>query len=217
MGYQKELLMTDLAAMSGGIFYSEMSGDNLRDVTLEGLGKASKVVVGKDKTIIIPKEENTSYLNEIKGSEQTDFLKERISKISGNLSTIYVGAKTESETNELYDRIEDVILSCKSAIEQGVLPGGGVALKDAFLNCDIEASDVAYKIMRQGLFTPIQTLSGYKPVNTERGIGYDARTGEECDVAKKGIYDPTKVTISVLQNSMSVATTIINTKTIVLQ
>lgn len=217
MGYQKELLMTDLAAMSGGIFYSEMSGDNLRDVTLEGLGKASKVVVGKDKTIIIPKEENTSYLNEIKGSEQTDFLKERISKISGNLSTIYVGAKTESETNELYDRIEDVILSCKSAIEQGVLPGGGVALKDAFLNCDIEASDVAYKIMRQGLFTPIQTLSGYKPVNTERGIGYDARTGEECDVAKKGIYDPTKVTISVLQNSMSVATTIINTNTIVLQ
>ena len=217
MGYQKELLMTDLAAMSGGIFYSEMSGDNLRDVTLEGLGKASKVVVGKDKTIIIPKEENTSYLNEIKGSEQTDFLKERISKISGNLSTIYVGAKTESEANELYDRIEDVILSCKSAIEQGVLPGGGVALKDAFLNCDIEASDVAYKIMRQGLFTPIQTLSGYKPVNTERGIGYDARTGEECDVAKKGIYDPTKVTISVLQNSMSVATTIINTNTIVLQ
>ena len=217
MGYQKELLMTDLAAMSGGIFYSEMSGDNLRDVTLDGLGKASKVVVGKDKTIIIPKEENTSYLNEIKGSEQTDFLKERISKISGNLSTIYVGAKTESEANELYDRIEDVILSCKSAIEQGVLPGGGVALKDAFLNCDIEASDVAYKIMRQGLFTPIQTLSGYKPVNTERGIGYDARTGEECDVAKKGIYDPTKVTISVLQNSMSVATTIINTNTIVLQ
>lgn len=217
MGYKKELLMKDLAAMSGGIFYSEMSGDNLRDITIDGLGKASKIVVGKDKTVIIPKDENKEYLSEIKNSESSDFLKERVSKISGNLSTIYVGAKTESEANELYDRIEDVILSCKSAIEQGVLPGGGVALKDAFLNCHVEASDVAYKIMKDGLFSPIQTLSTYKPINPNPCIGYDARTGEECDVTKKGIYDPTKVTISALQNALSVATVIINTKTIVLQ
>jgi chaperonin GroEL len=217
MGYQQELLMKDLAAMTGGLYYSSVSGDNLRDITVEGLGKASKIVVAKNKTVIVPKEKNTEYLNEVKSSEQTDFLNERISKISGNLSTIYVGAKTESETNELYDRIEDVILSCKSAIEQGVLPGGGVALKDAFLNCHVEASDVAYKIMKDGLLSPIQTLSEYQPINHDANIGYDARTGEECDVRKKGIYDPTKVTISALQNAMSVATTIINTNTIVLQ
>lgn len=217
MGFQKELLMTDLAAMSGGVFYSEMSGDNLRDVTLEGLGKASKIVVGRDKTVIIPKEFNSDYLNDVKSSEQTEFLNERVSKISGNLSTIYVGAKTDSETNELYDRVEDVILSCKSAIEQGVLPGGGVALKDAFLNCSVKASDVAYNIMKDGMFSPIKTLSNYKPINTNKNMGYDVRIGEECDVTKKGIYDPTKVTVSALQNAMSVATTIINTNTIVLQ
>lgn len=217
MGYQQELLMKDLAAMTGGLYYSSVSGDNLRDITVEGLGKASKIVVAKNKTVIVPKEKNIEYLNEVKSSEPTDFLNERISKISGNLSTIYVGAKTESESNELYDRVEDVILSCKSAIEQGVLPGGGVALKDAYLNCNVEASEVAYRIMKDGLLSPIQTLSTYKPINHNPNIGYDARTGGECDVRKKGIYDPTKVTISALQNAMSVATTIINTNTIVLQ
>lgn len=217
MGYQKELLMKDLAAMSGGIFYSEMSGDNLRDITIEGLGKAEKIVVGKDKTIIIPKEKNTAYLNEVKSSSPSDFLKERVSKISGNLSTIYVGAKTESESNELYDRVEDVILSCKSAIEQGVLPGGGVSLKDAFYNSNIKVSDTTKRIMKDGLLAPIQTLSGYAETELPKGIGYDVRTGTECNVAKFGIYDPTKVTISVLQNAMSVATTIINTNTIVIQ
>eukprot|EP00487_Bulimina_marginata_P002418 TRINITY_DN1560_c0_g1_i3.p1 TRINITY_DN1560_c0_g1~~TRINITY_DN1560_c0_g1_i3.p1 ORF type:complete len:102 (+),score=11.05 TRINITY_DN1560_c0_g1_i3:226-531(+) len=97
--------MKDLAAMTGGLYYSSVSGDNLRDITIEGLGKASKIVVGKSKTVIIPKEKNTEYLNEVKSSETTEFLNERISKISGNLSTIYVGAKTESEANELYDRV----------------------------------------------------------------------------------------------------------------
>ena len=213
--YQKEVMMTDLAKMTGGVFYSESAGDNLLNVTADGLGEASKIIIGKDKTIIVPKSDNKEYLDSVKSSsdDNAKFLEDRINAISGNMNTVFVGAATDAEKNELYDIYEDVILACKSAIEQGVIPGAGVSFKDAVKEL---GDSKAEKIVKDSLLTPYKIFSTGKPVDWTVGLGYNVRTKELCDVAKDGILDPLKVGREVLKNAVSVATTIINTNTVVL-
>lgn len=213
--YQKEVMMTDLAKMTGGVFYSESAGDNLLNVTADGLGEASKIIIGKDKTIIVPKSDNKEYLESVKSSsdDNAKFLEDRINAISGNMNTVFVGAATDAEKNELYDIYEDVILACKSAIEQGVIPGAGVSFKDAVKEL---GDSKAEKIVKDSLLTPYKIFSTGKPVDWTVGLGYNVRTKELCDVAKDGILDPLKVGREVLKNAVSVATTIINTNTVVL-
>jgi chaperonin GroEL len=216
--YQKEVMMTDLANMTGGIFYSESAGDNLLNATAEGLGRAKKIVVGKEKTIIVPTESNDSYLAQVKEvtDEATDFLDDRINAISGKMNTLFVGAPTDSERMELYDIYEDVILACKSAIEQGVLPGAGVAFKDAVYDIKLRFTK-GEDILLEALLEPYIIFSkGIAPEPYTPGMGYDARTGTLCDVSKVGILDPTKVSREALRNAVSVACSIINTNTVVL-
>jgi len=215
MNYQKELLMSDIAAMTYGTYYSEMAGSGLMNLEIDGLGTADKVIVGQSKTIIVPKKLNKEYIDELKAiKDKTAFDEERIDKISGKLNSIHVGAPTEAEQNELYDQIEDVVLACKSALEQGVVTGGGVTYKD--IAKEFTDDSVSSQIIRYALLEPIRIISGIEEASEwADGIGYDSIAMDVCDLSKSGILDPTKVARETLKNAMSVATILINTNTVV--
>lgn len=214
MGYRGEQLMGDIAAMTGGIYYSEMAGSGLMNLSIDGLGKAKKVIVSKDKTIIVPKEFNKEYVDSLRNSDdKSEFLNERIDKISGKLNTIHVGAPTDVERNELYDQVEDVVLACRSAIEQGVLPGGGVAFKDLAKKL---GDSVADQIIKEAILEPINIISDYDNyLEWADGVGYDSLKSDVVDMWKSGILDPAKVARESFKNALSVATILLNTNTVV--
>lgn len=215
MGYQKELLMSDIAAMTYGTYYSEMAGSGVVNLDIDGLGTAEKVIVGKSKTIIVPKKLNKEYIDELKSiKDKTAFDEERIDKISGKLNTIKVGAPTSAEQDELYDQVEDVVLACKSAIEQGVVVGGGVTYKDIAKHFTDDS--VSSQIIRYALLEPIRIISGIEEASDwADGIGYDAISLDICDLGKSGILDPAKVARESFKNALSVATILLNTNTVV--
>lgn len=242
MGIRKENTLQDLAVATGGHFYSQMMGENFGLVTMEGLGKANRVIVGQDKTIVIPVENNSdaikSHISELKDSiklvnneDEIKRINERIANISGSISTIYVGADTEIEKKEYYDLVEDAILAVKSAISEGVLPGGGVALfesiellrKEEFNN---ENDKIAFDILYEAIKLPIRCIVENAGVdfqevllnlenNKSKRYGYNAKNNTYGDMYNMGIIDPTKVVRNSLKNSVSVATTIISTNCII--
>jgi chaperonin GroEL len=215
MGNQKELLMSDIAAMTYGTYYSEMAGNGIMNLDIDGLGTADKVIVGQSKTIIVPKKLNKEYIDELKAiKDKTAFDEERIDKISGKLNTIHIGASTSVEQNELYDQVEDVVLACKSALEQGVVAGGGVTYKD--IAKEFTDGSISSQIIRHALLEPINTISDYEGAeDLADGIGYDAIVMDIVDMEKSGILDPAKVAREAFKNAMSVATILINTNTVV--
>ncbi|MFM8944932.1 MAG: chaperonin GroEL [Actinomycetota bacterium] len=239
-GDRRKAMLQDMAILTGGQVISEEVGLKLENATLDLLGRARKVVVTKDETTIVEgagkADEIGGRVNQIKAEiEKTDSdydrekLQERLAKLSGGVAVIKVGAATEVELKEKKHRIEDAVQSTKAAVEEGVVPGGGVALLNAQASLDQvkltgdEATGVA--IVRRALEEPIKQiahnagLEGGVVVEKVRGMkpgfGLNAASGEYEDLFKAGVIDPTKVTRSALQNAASIAALFLTTEAVV--
>jgi len=235
-GYKTNELMGDIALAVGAKYFSESQGDNIGMLSMDDLGHADKIVVGKNETIIIKESERTediqTRIEELKvqrdnntNKNEKDFIDERISLLTGKVGVIYVGANSDIEQKEKYDRVEDAVCAVRSAIEEGILPGGGIAL----LRCaedlgDGHASDVLYG----ALIAPIEQIltnagEDVKEIRDKvcscadvpKNYGYDVKNKVYGDMYEMGVIDPAKVTKNALKNAVSVATTILSTNAIV--
>jgi chaperonin GroEL len=229
-GYKTNELLSDIALATGATYFSESQGDNLGMLTMDNLGHADKIVVGKSETTIVTGEKDlkdiTQRIEELKdqrdmnsNKNERDFIDQRISLLMGKVGVIYVGANSDIEQKEKYDRVEDAVCAVKSAMEEGILPGGGIALLGYADKMYGEMSDV----LRQSLITPFEQIlvnAGKDPITVIEHIscrinrGYDVKNDKYGDMYKMGIIDPAKVTKNALRNAVSVATTILSTNAI---
>lgn len=232
-GYRQKDLMADLAIALGGTYFSEEVGDDLSLIDVAHLGRCSKIIVGRDNTIFMPYESSQEAINNrIADIEETifngvtkeeiDFRKERIANLAGGVAVIYVGALSDIEQKEKKDRIDDAVCAVEAALEEGILPGGGVALFNE-ANAIMSGSPAA-QIMTKALRAPMwqiitnagkdadAIMDGIMPIENE---GYDVKAEQYVDMMKAGIVDPAKVTKNALMNAVSVATTILSTNAII--
>jgi chaperonin GroEL len=239
-GDRRKAMLQDIAILTGATVVSEEVGLKLENATMDLLGTARKVVVTKDETTIVEgggKDEDISgRVNQIKAEiEKTDSdydrekLQERLAKLSGGVAVIKVGAATEVELKEKKHRIEDAVQSTKAAVEEGIVPGGGVALLNAQAaldKVDLEGDELTgAAIVRKALEEPLKQiahnagLEGGVIVEKVRaldpGHGLNAATGEYMEMVKAGVVDPTKVTRSALQNAASIAALFLTTEAVV--
>jgi chaperonin GroEL len=241
-GDRRKAMLQDIAILTGGQVISEEVGLKLENATLDLLGSARKIVVTKDDTTVVEgggKEEDIKgRINQIKGEiDKTDSdydrekLQERLARLAGGVAVIKVGAATEVELKEKKHRIEDALSATRAAIEEGIVPGGGVALirAEAVLDkldlTDDEATGA--KIVRAALSEPARLIANNAgdegSVVVERirsegdARGYNAATGEWVDMFKAGILDPAKVTRSALQNAASIAAIVLTAESAVVE
>jgi chaperonin GroEL len=240
-GDRRKRMLEDIAVLTGGEVITEEMGLKLENTQLSQLGRARRVVVAKDTTTIVDGNGDTDAIkgriNQIKTEiENTDSdfdrekLQERLAKLSGGVAVVKVGAATETEMKEKKHRVEDALQATRAALEEGIVPGGGVALLAAqkALNLDkYEDADeqTGAKIVRRALEEPLRQiadnagLEGSVVVNdvrkAKKGQGLNAATGEIVDLVSAGIIDPAMVTRSALQNAASIAKNILTTEAIV--
>jgi chaperonin GroEL len=239
-GERRKAMLEDIAILTGGRFIAEDLGIKLENVTLDMLGEAKKVVIGKEETTIIEgagsPEAVTGRINQIKrlietteSSYDREKLQERLAKLSGGVAVIKVGAATETELKEKKHRFEDALSATRAAVEEGIVPGGGkiFLLAQAALNGigdnDDERTGVA--ILRRALEEPLRQIAEnaglegsvivekVKALGTHEGL--DARTGEFVDLVKSGIIDPAKVSRAALENAASIAGLVLTTEAMV--
>ncbi len=239
-GDRRKAMLQDISILTGGQVISEEVGLKLENATLDLLGTARKIVITKDETTIIEgggkDADITGRINQIKGEiEKTDSdydrekLQERLAKLSGGVAVIKVGAATEVELKEKKHRIEDAVQSTKAAVEEGIVPGGGIALlnaQGALDKVDLEGDELTgAQIVRRALEEPLKQIAFNagleggvvveKVRSLDNGQGLNAASGEYGDMVKAGIVDPTKVTRSALQNAASIAALFLTTEAIV--
>ncbi len=240
-GDRRKRMLEDIAILTGGEVITEEMGLKLENTQLSQLGRARRVVVAKDTTTIVDgngdAEAIKGRINQIKTEiENTDSdfdrekLQERLAKLSGGVAVVKVGAATETEMKEKKHRVEDALQATRAALEEGIVPGGGVALltaQDAIQEEALSDPDerTGAKIVRRALEEPLRQISensgleGSVVVNDVRksgkGEGLNAATGEIVDLVKEGIIDPAMVTRSALQNAASIAKNILTTEAIV--
>jgi chaperonin GroEL len=240
-GDRRAAMMQDIATLTAGTVISEEVGLTLEGVTLEHLGTAKRVVVEKDNTIIIDGDGNSADIEgrvtQIKQQVETtaseydqEKLKERLAKLSGGVAVIKVGAATEVEMKEKKDRIDDALHATRAAVQEGVVPGGGVALVRASadlmsLTVDNHDQEVGLKIMAKAMQAPLRQIVENaggeasvvlnKIVAETGNYGYNAGTDEYGDMFEMGILDPAKVTRSALQYAASVAGLMITTEAMI--
>jgi chaperonin GroEL len=245
-GDRRKEMLQDIAILTGGTVISQDIGRKLEDVTLEDLGQADRVTTDKDNTVIVggqgDKKLIEGRIKQIKTEldrTTSDFdkekLEERLAKLSGGVAVIEVGAATETEMKEKQERVKDAVAATKAAIEEGIVPGGGVVLLEASktLNNKLlegvtgEGDEAAgLKILKDALLTPTKILvqnaggNGDTVVdeiinNKEKGEGFDVMDMQYKDMVKAGIIDPAKVTRIALQNAVSVACMILTTECLV--
>jgi len=239
-GDRRKEMLQDIAILTGGTVISQDIGRKLEDVTLEDLGQADRVTADKDNTVIVggkgEKKLIEGRIKQIKTElERTtsDFdkekLEERLAKLSGGVAVIEVGAATETEMKEKQERVKDAVSATKAAIEEGIVPGGGVVLLTAAKAIDLKGLSgdelTGAKIVQKAMESPMKLLAenagedGNVVVANVRknqsGVGFDVLTGEYVDMIKAGIIDPAKVTRTALQNAVSVATMILTTECLV--
>lgn len=245
-GYKRNELMEDISVALGAKYFSENTGDNLELMTYADLGHASKVIVGPDKTIIVNSEHRTSQEkvssrieqlrashDDAKQKHEKDFIMQRIAALTGGVGVIYVGGDTDIEQKELYDRVDDAVCAVRSALEEGVLPGGGVALRDIskrfFDDDSLEMEErIAMGIVYDALIAPMYQIlknAGYsgellvasinKVKQMGKGCGINVVDGRIGDMVEMGIVDPVKVTRTALRHAVSVATTILSTNAVI--
>jgi len=239
-GDRRKAMLEDMAILTGGKVISEEVGRKLDSVTVEDLGRARRVTSDKDKTTIVegkgPDEAIKARIKQIKAQiEETtsDFdrekLQERQAKLAGGVAVIKVGAATEVELKEKKHRVEDALSATRAAVEEGILPGGGVALLNSLSALDkLELKgdeDTGINIVRKAVEEPIRWIAvnagkdGSVVVDAVKkspaGTGYDAEVDEFGDMVKKGIIDPTKVVRSALQNAASIASMVLITESLV--
>jgi chaperonin GroEL len=240
-GDRRKRMLEDISILTGGEVITEEMGLKLENTTIEQLGSARRVVVSKDTTTIIDgggdgdaiKGRIKQIKQEIENTD-SDFdrekLQERLAKLAGGVAVVKVGAATETEMKEKKHRVEDALQATRAALEEGVVPGGGVALLNAQEGLDLskaEEPDVETggRIIHRALEEPVRQiaensgLEGSVVVNRVRemkpGEGLNAQTGEYGDLIKAGVIDPTMVTRSALQNAASIAKNILTTEAIV--
>jgi len=239
-GDRRKEMLQDIATLTGGRVISEEIGLKLENTTVEDMGRARKVVSTKDHTTIIEgkgaeagiKDRVNQIRKQIENSD-SDFdrekLQERLAKLAGGVAVIKVGAATETEMKEVKHRIEDAVGATKAAVEEGIVPGGGVALIRAAVALDgLQLNDeegIAIAILRRALEAPLRMIAenaGFDgavvadEVKKGKGnYGFNASTGKYEDMVVAGIVDPTKVTRSALQNAVSVAGMILTTEAVV--
>jgi len=241
-GDRRKALLQDIAILTGGTLISEDTGRKLDSVTVEDLGRADRVWADKDNTQIIGgkgvKTAIKDRLDQIRreySKSTSEFdkekLSERIAKLAGGVAVIKVGAATEVELNELKERVKDAVGATKAAIDEGIVPGGGVALLRASLvlskvKGDNSDEEVGIEIVRQSLSQPLRWLAINSGVdagwvvkkveeNKNPAYGFNSLTLEFEDMLKSGILDPVKVTRSALQNGASVASMILTTECLI--
>jgi chaperonin GroEL len=234
-GYRQKDLLEDLAIALDGTYFSEDTGDDLSLIDVAHLGRCAKVIVGKDNTIFMPYSSSQTAIDnrildinetifESVSKEETDFRKERAANLSGGVAVIYVGALSDIEQKEKKDRIDDAVCAVEAALEEGILPGGGVALFNEATELGRSEITPALNIMIKALRAPMwqiitnagkdadTIMDGIMPIPNE---GYDVKAEQYVDMIKAGIVDPTKVTKNALLNAVSVATTILSTNAII--
>jgi chaperonin GroEL len=238
-GYKQHELMQDIAVSVGATYFSEKTGDDLSHINYGDLGHAQKVIVGKDKTVIIKDEKRINFeevdkrVAELweahalaKRKADKDFILERIASLTGGIGVIFVGGNTDLEQKELYDRIDDAVCAVRSAMEEGILPGAGKALYEAenpFTMYPNEEAEAAANILLDAMKAPLTQILANAGLKVENiysgfevdGFGYNLKTGDMGDLIKIGVIDPLKVTRSALENAVSVAITIMSTNAII--
>ncbi|GAA5069052.1 chaperonin GroEL [Thermocatellispora tengchongensis] len=240
-GDRRKAMLGDIATLTGGQVIAEELGLKVETATLDLLGRARKVVVTKDETTIVDgagdAEQIAGRVNQIRAEiDKTDSdydrekLQERLAKLSGGVAVIKAGAATEVELKERKHRIEDAVRNAKAAVEEGIVPGGGVALvlaaRTAFDKLDLTGDEqVGADIVRRAVAEPLKQIAVNagleggvvveKVKTLEPGWGLNAATGEYVDMLEAGVIDPTKVTRSALQNAASIAALFLTTEAVV--
>jgi len=241
-GDRRKAMLDDIAVLTGGQVISEELGIKLENVTLEMLGKAKKVLIDKENTTIVEgvgkKTDIAARCNQIRAQiEETtsdydkEKLQERLAKLAGGVAIIRVGGASEVEVKERKDRVDDGLHATRAAVEEGIVPGGGVALARASLvlnklNAENDDQRVGIDIVRKAVLMPLRqiaenagedgaVISGKVLDKNDYNWGFDAQTGEFKDMVKAGIIDPTKVVRSALQHAASVGSLMITTEAMV--
>ncbi|MEE3234795.1 MAG: chaperonin GroEL [Candidatus Latescibacterota bacterium] len=240
-GDRRKAMLQDIADLTGGTVITEDLGISLESVELSDLGQAKRVAIDKDNTTIV---EGSGKAAEIRGRVEqirrqidettSDYdrekLQERLAKLAGGVAVIAVGAATEAEMKEKKARVEDALHATRAAVEEGIVPGGGVALvrgiaKIASLEGETDGENAGIKIVRRALEEPLRQISdnsGFEGavvvenVASKKGAyGFNARTEEYGDLVKMGVIDPTKVVRTALSNSASIAGLLLTTDALV--
>ena len=243
-GDRKKDLLQDIAIVTGGVVVSDERGLSLDKVTINDLGGAAKVNVFKENTVIVDGAGDNSAIQERISQLRAQYdnstskydqekISERIAKMSGGVAVLYVGASTEVEMKEKKDRVEDALHATRAAVEEGIVPGGGVALlrcseKLKDLKAESEDSDLGIKIVYKSLFAPIQTIlrnAGeerpdviIQDLLNNKGVadyGWNARLREYQNFYESGVIDPVKVTRLALENAASVSGLLLTTECVV--
>ncbi|UCF62010.1 MAG: chaperonin GroEL [Anaerolineaceae bacterium] len=245
-GDRRKAMLQDMAILTGGTVITEELGRKLESVTINDLGKAGKVVVTKDDTTLI---EGAGEADRIKGRIEeikveidrstSDYdkekLQERLAKLAGGVAVIGVGAATETELKEKKHRVEDALSATRAAVEEGIVPGGGVALLNALeaikkLKMDDDDANIGVNIVRNSLVKPmdgivenagkdgavvIETVRRKHTEDKNTNIGFDVLEEEYVDMVDAGIIDPAKVTKGALENAASIAAMILTTEALI--
>ncbi|MEC8856660.1 MAG: chaperonin GroEL, partial [Chloroflexota bacterium] len=240
-GDRRTALLEDIAVLTGGQVISEETGRRLDQATIADLGQARRVESTKDRTTIIDgggtsddikgrTEQIKVQIEETTSEYDKEKLQERLAKLSGGVAVVKVGAPTEPELKERKARVQDALSATRAAIEEGIVPGGGVAYIRATSALDgltlPDNENVGKIILRKAMETPIRIIannSGHEAAvvleevrnNSEANFGYDAKANDYGDMVSKGIIDPTKVTRAALENAASVGSMILTSQALI--
>jgi chaperonin GroEL len=237
-GDRRKEMLEDIAILTGGVVISEEKGHKLESTTIDMLGKCEKIVIDKDNTTIVngsgKKKDIDLRINQIKSQIETtssdydkEKLQERLAKLAGGVAVLYVGAPSEMEMKEKKDRVDDALAATKAAIEEGIIPGGGVALiragdKLSKLIGDNDDENTGIQIISTAIQEPLRQIVANaggegsvvisKILEKKGDFGYNAKSEKYENMLKAGIIDPTKVTRIALENAASVAGMLLTTE-----
>ena len=240
-GEKRKEMLQDLAILTGATVISEDMGLSLSDANMSHLGSAEKVEITKDKTTIINGNGETQLIHDRVSQIRTQIdqaasdyekekLQERLAKLAGGVAVLYIGAPTETEMKEKKDRVDDALAATRAAVEEGIVPGGGVALIRCIAALDIvntlnEDENLGVAIVRKSLESPLYQIVANAGDNSDMIVhfvknntgayGYNARTGEFGDMLEMGIIDPTKVTRTAIENAASIASMLLMTECVI--
>jgi chaperonin GroEL len=242
-GDRRKAMLEDIAILTGGTVISEERGYKLENATLDFLGQADRVSIDKDNTTVVggkgDDKDIKARINQIKAQIETttsdydrEKLQERLAKLAGGVAVLYIGAASEVEMKEKKARVEDALHATRAAVEEGIVPGGGVALLRALkalngLKGENADQEVGFDIIARAVQAPLRTIAAnagvegsivvQKVLDGKDNFGYNARTEVYEDLIKAGVIDPTKVTRSALENAASVAGLLLTTEAVVVE
>jgi chaperonin GroEL len=240
-GDRRKAMLEDIAILTGGTVISEERGYKLENATLEFLGQAARITIDKDNTVVVDgkgkADDIKARVNQIKAQTEnttSDYdrekLQERLAKLSGGVAVLYIGASSEVEMKEKKARVEDALHATRAAVEEGIVPGGGVALLRTAhvlegLKPETADEKVGFDIIRRAIEAPLRIIAAnagiegsivVQKVKEGKGnFGYNARTEVYEDLVKAGVIDPTKVTRTALENAASVAGLLLTTEAVI--